>query len=205
MWLKAQEKGIVLLVMQKALRSGCCLSLEQKQYIVNWSFEKTGFRGFRSKCCCKMTFCCGRLFPTVSECLPSRHCDRALRGQTDHDPVTSVSSKSACLSLSAHMLLRRGSLASFSFSGLLTDWLAGCGLRWLRQPIGVESSGSGKLKAGGCCWAVDSSCLGCGRYCLRPGFCCPGVDLLQILLVLRKLMVFTTGMIEFPSVCHVLF
>lgn len=124
MWLKAQEKGIVLLVMQKALRSGCCLSLEQKQYIVNWSFEKTGFWGFRSKCCCKMTFCCGRLFPTVSECLPSRHCDRALRGQTDHDPVTSVSSKSACLSLSAHMLLRRGSLASFSFSaGCPTSWL----------------------------------------------------------------------------------
>ena len=33
-----------------------------------------------------------------------------------------------------------------------------------------------------------------------PRFCGLGEDLLQ-----RKVMVFTTGMIEFPSVCHVLF
>lgn len=125
MWLKAQEKGIVLLVMQKALKAGCCLSLEEKQYTVNWSFEKPCFRGFRSKCCCKVTFCCGRLFPTVSECLPSRHCDRALRGQTDHDPVTSVSSKSACLSLSAHMLLHLWPALAFLPAAQPPDWLTG--------------------------------------------------------------------------------
>lgn len=81
-----------------------------------------------------------------------------------------------------------------------------------RQPAGVESSGSGILKAAGCCCAAEparrSTVLpvwGCGGYCPRPGFCGLGEDLLQCLLALRKLMAFTTGMIEFPSVRHVLF
>lgn len=49
-----------------------------------------------------------------------------------------------------------------------------------------------------------SACLGRGGYCLRPGFCGLGEDLLQCLLATRKVTAFT-GMIEFPSVCHVLF
>lgn len=40
----------------------------------------------------------------------------------------------------------------------LTDWLADCGLRRLRQPAGVESSGSGVLKAAGCCCAIELAC-----------------------------------------------
>lgn len=115
-------------------------------------------------------------------------------------PHTGSADRTGC------MLLPHGSwVLTQPRASCLSAWLTDCGV-W-GSPAVVESSSSGELEAAGCCCAVGAlfGLSGCGGFCLWPGFCGLGEDLLERLLAPRKLTAFIPGMIEFPSVSHVLF
>lgn len=69
---------------------------------------------------------------------------------------------------------------------------------------GLESSGSGAFKAVTCCWSTVLSVWGVEAIVCILDFVAWG-GFFTLLLAVKKLMTFIAGMIEFPSVCHVLF